>query len=152
MDKHIVDTLIKFGLITNIGVNANDYKDVDDLIAKGVITIPGAKNKIEELLSKLDRDTMFNNLESITTEDKFTVLVEVLEDNTPVIDETPVSDEPLVDTPVNETPLDVEGPAEEVDIIVCDDPAEVEVTVVENVDDTEDQPTKKAKKPSKKTQ
>ena len=54
MDKKIIDTLIKFGLITNIGVNADSYKDVDDLINKGVVTIPGAKTKIDELLKNLN--------------------------------------------------------------------------------------------------
>ena len=53
MDKQIIDTLIKFGLITNIGVDANAYKDVDDLINKGVVTIPGAKSKIDELLKNI---------------------------------------------------------------------------------------------------
>lgn len=53
MNKQIIDTLIKFGLITNIGVDANAYKDVDDLINKGVVTIPGAKSKIDELLKNI---------------------------------------------------------------------------------------------------
>ena len=53
MDKQIVDKLIKFGLITNIGVDAEKYKDIDDLIAKGIITVPGAKDKINELLGEI---------------------------------------------------------------------------------------------------
>ena len=53
MDKKIVDKLIQFGLITNIGVDANKYTDVDDLITKGIITVPGAKDKINELLGEI---------------------------------------------------------------------------------------------------
>ena len=46
MNKQLVDELIKFGLITNIDIDADKYEDVDDLIAQGVITIPGVKDKI----------------------------------------------------------------------------------------------------------
>ena len=121
MNKNILDVLVKFGLVTNIGVNADDYKDVDDLIAKGVVTIPGAKSKIEELLSKV------SNFEpGVEVVDETTVVNEVLEDNAPVIDETPT---------------------EEVETVVCDDPAEVEVTVVEDVESAEPvKTTKKSKK------
>ena len=50
MDKSIVEKLVKYGLITNIDVDANKYKDIDDLIAKGIITVPGAKTKILEIV------------------------------------------------------------------------------------------------------
>ena len=52
MDKNIIDKLIKFGLITNIGIDADKYENVDELINKGIITIPGAKQKILELISE----------------------------------------------------------------------------------------------------
>ena len=141
MDKHILDVLVKFGLVTNIGVNADDYKDVDDLIAKGVVTIPGAKSKIEELLGKV------SNFEpEVEVVDEAAVVTEVLEDNAPVIDETPETETPLVDTPADKVPLD-ETPVEEVETVVCDDPAEIEVTVVENVEEVESvKTTKKSKK------
>ena len=50
MDKQIIDKLVKFGLITNICVDPDRYTDVDDLINKGIITVPGAKERINELL------------------------------------------------------------------------------------------------------
>lgn len=142
MNKNVLDVLVKFGLVTNIGVNADDYKDVDDLIAKGVVTIPGAKAKIEELLSKvsnLEPEVEVVDEPAVVTE----VVTEVLEDNAPVIDETPEIETPLVDTPADEVPLD-ETPTEEVETVVCDDPAEVEVTVVEDVEPVKT--TKKSKK------
>ena len=52
MDKNIIDKLIKYGLITNIGIDADKYENIDELINKGIITIPGAKQKILELISE----------------------------------------------------------------------------------------------------
>lgn len=98
MDKKIVDKLIQFGLITNIGVDTNKYTDVDDLITKGIITVPGAKDKINELLGEIADVTP----ETIEDENDDNALIpnpepnpepqpinEVLDDNSPVIDETP---------------------------------------------------------------
>ena len=76
MDKKIVDTLVKFGLITNIGVDASKYKDINDLIAKGIITIPGAENKIKELLG---------NYEEPVVEVKEEPVVEVKEESKEII-------------------------------------------------------------------
>ena len=52
MDKNIINKLIKYGLITNIGIDADKYENIDDLINKGIITIPGAKQRILELISE----------------------------------------------------------------------------------------------------
>ena len=110
MDKKIVDKLIQFGLITNIGVDANKYTDVDDLIAKGIVTIPGAKSKIMELIG----------------------------DDYIVIEELPVkedADVDVTDTPVIDTPVEEEVVVEEdvvVEEVVKDDVnPEDEATVVE---------------------
>ena len=54
MDKKILETLVNFGLVTNIGIDAKSYEDVNELISKGVITIPGAEKKIEELLKDIN--------------------------------------------------------------------------------------------------
>ena len=98
MDKKIVDKLIQFGLITNVGVDANKYTDVDDLIAKGIVTVPGAKAKINELLGEIadvtpeaiedenDDNALVPNPESQPINE---VINEVLHDKSPVIDETP---------------------------------------------------------------
>lgn len=49
MDKKLIEILMNKGYITTY-VNADMYKDVDDLFNKGVITIPGSKTAIMELL------------------------------------------------------------------------------------------------------
>jgi hypothetical protein len=85
MDKKIVDKLIQFGLITNVGVDANKYTDVDDLIAKGIVTVPGAKAKIMELIG----------------------------DDSIVIEELPTEDAVVVETPTEETPTEEEVVVEE---------------------------------------
>jgi hypothetical protein len=96
MDKYIIEKLIQFGLITNIGVNANDYKDVDDLIAKGIITVPGAKEKIIELIGN-------NNVEVKTPE--ILVVEDPAEVETVIVEEPVVEsvEEPVVES-VEETP------------------------------------------------
>ena len=141
MDKRIVDLLTKFGFITNVGIDADKYESVDELIAKGVITIPGSKSKIDELLANVVKSGITNE-EPVT---ETTVVNEVLEDNATVIDETPVTDAPLVDTPEDVTPIN-EVPDEEVETIVCDNPAEVEVSIVEEIE------THKKSKKTKKTE
>ena len=105
MDKKIVDKLIQFGLITNVGVDANKYTDVDDLIAKGIITVPGAKSKIMELIG----------------------------DDHIVIEELPVKEDvdvDVTDTPVIDTPVEEEVVVEEV--VKDDVNPEDETTVVES--------------------
>ena len=136
MDKRILDELANRGLITTVGVDASKFETVDDLIAKGIVTMPGAKKKITEVINSwlTEHDVVVDEGINTETEVKIEPIVEVVDDPAPVIDETPVTDKPIVDTPADETPLDVDGPAEEVETIVCDDPAEVEVTVVEDVD------------------
>ena len=52
MNKSIIDKLIKYGFITNICIDANKYENIDELINKGIITIPGAKQRILELISE----------------------------------------------------------------------------------------------------
>ena len=121
MDKRILDVLIKFGLVTNTCVEPEKYVDVDDLINKGVVTVPGAKSKIMELLEK-------SNIEAtVITEDVKMPLpetvVEVKEDEiveVTEVDETEAPAEEIVDavkiveeTPVEETVTE-EAPAEEV--------------------------------------
>ena len=65
MDKQIIDKLVKFGLITNICVDPDKYINVDDLINKGIITIPGAKERIIELLK--DEIIVEENVEPVAT-------------------------------------------------------------------------------------
>ena len=133
MDKRILDELIKFGLVTNINIDPNKYKDVDELIAKGVITIPGAKPKIAELIAKLDG-------------------VELVE--APVEDVKHVDDkisEPVVDEPVKTS----EAPVEESVEAPVEAPVEesVEAPVEESVEaPVEDVKKTTAKKTTKKTE
>lgn len=129
MDKKIVDKLIQFGLITNIGVDANKYTDVDDLIAKGIVTIPGAKSKIMELIG-----------------DDHIVIEELPVKEDAVID---VADTPAVDTPVEEEVV-VEEVVEDVEEVSETIEPEVEV-VVEETEVVKVTPTKSEKKSSRST-
>lgn len=161
MDKQIVDKLIKFGLITNVGVNASDYKDVDDLIAKGIITVPGAKDRINELLREMvdvdatpetiedDNALVFNPEHNPEPQP----INEVLDDNSPVIDETPETEpvidetpetlEPIVDTPETIEPIDEKPETVESEIVVEE--------ANDEVSETTEEPVKKTRK-SKKTE
>lgn len=156
MDKKIVDKLIQFGLITNIGVDANKYTDVDDLIAKGIVTVPGAKDKINELLGEIadvtpeaiedenDDNALVPNPEPNPEPQPINeVINEVLDDKSPVIDETPETVEPIVDTPETIEPIDETPETVESEIVV--EEANDEVT------ETTEEPVKKTRK-SKKTE
>lgn len=121
MDKSIVEKLVKYGLITNIDVDANKYKDIDDLIAKGIITVPGAKTKILEIVGDF-----ITELEETIETTKATVLENVVnksEDNDSE-DTKPESIEEDVET-VNDEPIEV---------VVNEDPAEAEIVIEEEVD------------------
>ena len=122
MDKQIIDTLIKFGLITNIGVDANAYKDVDDLINKGVVTIPGAKSKIDELLKNIKIE---------------------------VVDEKEVKvTEPAQEVKVTEPEKEIEVTEPEKEIEVTEPEKEIEV-IVEEATDVTVSTTKNTKKQNK---
>ena len=54
MDAKIIDLLMKIGLITSIGVKADAYESVDDLISKGIVTIPGAKEHILDIIKDIE--------------------------------------------------------------------------------------------------
>lgn len=136
MDQKIVDKLIQFGLITNIGIDANKYTDVDDLIAKGIVTIPGAKSKIMELIG-----------------DDYIVIEELPVKEDAVVD---VADTPAVDTPIEEEVVveevveDVE-PAAEVVVEVSETIEPEEEVVVEETEVVKEAPTKSEKKSSRST-
>ena len=109
MDKKILEVLTKKGYITKIGVKAENYKDVDDLIKKGVITMPGAKSAIEKLLASLDVkvEDAVDPIDPVV--DPIDPVDPIVENDTDIVvddlvDE-PVADEPVVDEPiVEETP------------------------------------------------
>ena len=152
MDKKIVDKLIQFGLITNVGVDANKYTDVDDLIAKGIVTVPGAKTKINELLGEIadvtpeaiedenDNNTLVPNPESQPINE---VINEVLDDKSPVIDETPETEPVIDETPETIEPIDETPETVESEIVVEE--------ANDEASETTEEPVKKTRK-SKKTE
>ena len=152
MDKKIVDKLIQFGLITNVGVDANKYADVDDLIAKGIVTVPGAKDKINELLGEIadvtpeaiedenDDNALVPNPESQPINE---VINEVLDDKSPVIDETPETAPVIDETPETIEPIDETPETIESEIVVEE--------ANDEVSETTEEPVKKTRK-SKKTE
>ena len=103
MDKSILDKLIKFGFVTNVNVDASKYKDVDDLIVKGLITVPGAKQKINELLGDLNVEKVFEEPSTDTaTETTETTTEPVIDEPTTVIETLPVEPATVTETPVEE--------------------------------------------------
>lgn len=145
MDKKVIDKLIQFGLITNIGVDADKYNDIDDLITKGIITVPGAKTKILELIgTEL-------NVEIESTNETVEPITEVLVTNEPVIDETPES-APIIDEVPESEPVIDETP--EVEDVVIDNPVDNDVeiineTIEEEVETLVEDAPKKTKKSKK---
>ena len=125
MDKSIIEKLAKYGFITNIDVDANKYKDIDDLIAKGIITVPGAKTRILEIIGDF-----ITELEETIETTKATILENVANDavnndavNNDAVDTKPESVEETVEA-VND---------ESVEVAVNDDPAEAEIVIEEEI-------------------
>ena len=133
MDKQIIDTLIKFGLITNIGVDANAYKDVDDLINKGVVTIPGAKSKINELLKNIKIEVVDEPAQEVKV--------------TETVQEVKVI-EPVQEVKVTEPVQEVKVTESEQEVKVTEPDKEIEV-IVEEATDVTVSTTKNAKKQNK---
>lgn len=118
MDRRIIDALKAANLITNVVVNENDYNNVDDLIAKGIITIPGAKSLADEIVASLN-----------ITEDDNTLIVEDVVNPTPAIEETPTEETPMSEPTIEETPTEEATVVEEV-VETTETPIEETVTDV----------------------
>ena len=145
MDKRILDVLIKFGLVTNTGIDPNKYKDVDDLINKGVVTIPGAKSKIIELLEKANIEaTVVNKDVKIPLPE---TIVEVKEDDIVEVTEVDETDAPTEEI-VDAVEVVEEAPVEET---VAEETVTEEAPVEEVVNTTEEAPVEEAPKKKKST-
>lgn len=72
MDAKIIDLLMKIGLITSIGVKADAYESVDDLISKGIVTIPGAKERILDIIKDIEPSE--ETIEEVNPEPEHTVI------------------------------------------------------------------------------
>lgn len=146
MDKRIIDALVDAGYITATGVNPDHYKDVNDLIDKGILTVTASREIFENIIASIDDVEI---LEPINEKDE--PVLEVLLDEKPIdvepveelsiIDETPESPEVIVDTPADETPLEEVQPEE---------PTVTEETTPEEPTVTEE--TTKKKKSTKKSE
>ena len=142
MDKSILDKLIKFGFVTNVNVDASKYKDVDDLIVKGLITVPGAKQKINELLGDLNVEKVFEEPSTDTaTETTETTTEPVIDEPTTVIETLPVEPATVTETPV-----------EEETTTVTETPVEEETTTVTETTEAAETTKKTVKKTTKKTE
>ena len=132
MDKSIVEKLVQFGLITNIDVDAEKYDSVDDLIAQGVITIPGIKNKILEIIGDETESTLEPINDTIITD-------------APIVDEAPESEVEVNEVTTSEIVVD-EAPESEVEV----ETTEVESDATsEDMEETSDESSKKSKKSKK---
>ena len=98
--KKIVEKLADMGLITYMGVEANKFKTVDELIDSGVITATIDRNKIYEIIGE-QTPNVVDIVEPIKTE--------------PIVEDVEVVEEPIV-----------EEPKEEVAEIVVDEESVVE--------------------------
>jgi hypothetical protein len=120
MDKSIIEKLAKYGFITNIDVDANKYKDIDDLIAKGIITVPGAKTRILEIVGDF-----ITELEETIETTKATVLKNVVndsEDNDSEDNDSEDNDSEATKPEENDEPTAV---------VVNEDPAQAEIVIEE---------------------
>jgi hypothetical protein len=146
MDKNILDALIKYGFVTNINVNPDKYVDIDDLINKGVVTIPGAKSRIMELLNEYNIEAIDVNPTTKTETD-----VEVLLDGA-AINDNPVTELNVIEEKlIEEDNVIEEAPVEEPTVVeeVVETPVEAVVEeVAETVEETpvEEAPKKKKSK------
>lgn len=133
MDRNIVHALMNEDLITSM-IDPNDYNTVDELINDGIVTIPGAKSRILEIIDSLNIKPIEVNIDNVQdTIDEPTVEPEPIVLNDPIIDETPVSEPVIDETPVTETPIDETHESEPVIEEVVE--ATVETTVVEPADE-----------------
>ena len=149
MDKRILKALEDFGLVTNICVDADKYTTVDDLIEQGVVTIPGAREKIYEIIKELDGVELVTEI----TENTETVIDEIPEDK-PTIVEVPDDVKPIDEIP--ETPVVIDEIPEADDANVVEDTVESSTSESESVvsDETpvvESLETVEIKKPKKTT-
>lgn len=106
--KKIVEKLADMGLITYMGVEANKFKTVDELIDSGVITTTIDRNKIYEIIGE-QTPNVVDIVEPIKTE--------------PIVEEVEVVEEPIVEEVVE--PI-VEEPKEEIAEIIVDEESVVE--------------------------
>ena len=112
MDKRIVDELVKVGLITNINVDANDYKSVDELFNEGLITVPDSRAAVDELIRTLELGT------APVVDD-----TNVNETVQSIVDEVPVTEVTVTETPIVETP-----PTEDATVVETNETEVVETT------------------------
>ena len=138
MDKRILDELIKFGLVTNINVDHNKYKDVDDLINKGIITIPGAKDTINKLIKNIGITSEPEMTSEVLKSDDKEIITDAPISSPEVIVDTPEQVSPIVDTMPDEKPLD-EVEEEPVEVVETSN-EEPTVEVVEPLDEVKEEP------------
>ena len=122
MDAKIIDLLMKIGLITSIGVKADAYESVDDLISKGIVTIPGAKEHILDIIKDIEPSE------------------ETIEEVNPTETE-PTVIEPTVIEPTEIKPAETELKPKDTAVVI-------EPVVIEPVEEVKE-PIKKVKKSNK---
>ena len=153
MDKHIIDLLIDKSYITTIGVDHTKYETIEDLINQGVITMPGAYERIDALLNSTNIQKEEKPIIEIMIDDKLILSEPVTElnmidetpESEPVIDETPESEPVIDETPESEPVID-ETPEEIVTI--TEDESTKEAVMTEAADETI-KTVKKSKKTKK---
>ena len=126
MDRNIVHALMNEDLITSM-IDPNDYNTVDELINDGIVTIPGAKSRVLEIIDSLNIKPADEPQDTITIVDEPIVL------NDPIIDETPVTETPIDETPMSEPIIEevVEATAETTVVEPADELVTADITTEE---------------------
>lgn len=148
MDKKELDLLKKYGLVTDTYVKAENYKSIDDLINKGVITIPGVKERIEKLMEE--------KIEILRNETS-KAIKEIMDPIKPIFDSsielTPIEEKSIRKEDAVETKdvQTVEEESKDIEVkTVAEDPVENPVEVItEDIEIVETETPKKTKKTKK---
>jgi polyhydroxyalkanoate synthesis regulator phasin len=142
MDAKIIDLLMKIGLITSIGVKADAYESVDDLISKGIVTIPGAKEHILDIIKDIEPSE--ETIEEVNPTETEPAVIEPAVIEPAVIEPTVI--EPAVIEPTVIEPTEIK-PAE-TELKNEDNAVVIEPVVIEPVEEVKE-PVKKVKKSNK---
>ena len=110
MDSKLIDALVKIGLITNIGIDAANFNSIDDLLDKGIITVPCSKENILKLLNMpeptVEEQVQVEEKEVKTIEEEQVLVVPAEEKEAePTVEEQVQVEEKEVETVVEEQPV-----------------------------------------------
>lgn len=151
MDKKELDLLKKYGLVTDTHAKAENYKSIDDLINKGVITIPGVKERIEKLME--EKIEILRNETSKAIKEIMDPIKPIFDTSIELnpIEEKSIRKEDAVETVETKDDKTVEEESKDIEVkTVAENPVENPVEVItEDIEIVETETPKKTKKTKK---